>query len=164
MPLQQICEPLQLFGAGRLSGRLSSGVVPHTPAALQVAAKHFGGAGQLAGVKHWTQMPAALQNGVAVPTQFWHCTPLMPQLSLSLTWQVPTFPGPAEQQPFGQLWAVQTHCPWPLQTVPLGHVMQMLPLKPQLSVVGGEMHGPVSVSQHPFGQLVALQTHCPWAL
>ena len=50
------------------------------------------------------------------------------------------------------------------QTGGVGHAKQITPFVPQLSIVGGVMHGPVAVSQHPFGQLVLLQTHWPCPL
>ena len=50
------------------------------------------------------------------------------------------------------------------QTAGVGQAMQITPFVPQLSIVGGAMHGPVAVSQQPLGQLVLLQTHCPWPL
>ena len=40
---------------------------------------------------------------------------------------VPTLFGPAEQQPVGQVAAVQMHCPAPLQVVPAGQVVTQVP-------------------------------------
>jgi hypothetical protein len=87
----------------------------------------------------------------------------VPQVAFELVWQVPGFPGPLEQQPLGQLAALQTHC-WLTQACPLGHATQIAPLSPQLSLAVPGRHGPVAVSQQPSGQLVALQTHCPLSL
>jgi hypothetical protein len=177
---------------------------------VHVATLQVGGVGQLAGVKQATHMPLALQNGVLLG-QSMHCTPLMPQVSFPLVWHVPTFPGPLEQQPLGQLAAVQTqspltqtlpaghavHCsppipqvvfelvwhvpglPGPLeqqpvgqlaalqtqspstQLFPAGQAKQISPPSPQLSLVFPAKQGPVGVSQQPFGQPVALQTQLP---
>ena len=90
-----------------------------------------------------------LQASQSVVSQVSHCTPPVPHaLSDVPARQVPTLPGPAVQHPVGQLWAVQMHCPCPLQTVPAGQVLTHCPCPLQV------------------WQLAALQvlTHCPCPL
>lgn len=135
--------------------------MPQTPA-VQVATLHVGGVGQLAGVKHATQTPLALQKG-ALLGQSTHWTPPTPQVSFPLVWHVPTFPGPLEQQPPEQLCAVQTQIPDALHASPSGQSMHWTPLMPQLvSELVRQMPGlPGPFEQQPFGQLSALQTQTP---
>jgi hypothetical protein len=89
-------------------------VVLHVPLALQTAVWQ-GPAGQSAAVRHATQTPCAVQNGV-LPAQGLQATPPMPQWLAVLVWQTPL----ASQQPLGQLVALHgvTHLPlwqiWPL--------------------------------------------------
>ena len=140
MPLQQICEPLQLFGAGRLSGWLFSAVVPHTPAALQVATKHFGGVGQST-----------------------HCAPPTPHVSIVLVWHVPATPGPLEQHPLGQLAALQTQSPL-TQLFPAGQAVHCSPPVPHVVLLldWQTPATPGPFEQHPLGQLAALHTQSPF--
>jgi hypothetical protein len=156
-PLQQM-SPFAAKQPGVFSS--CAGLVSQTPA-MQVAIWQVGGVGQFAGVKHATQTPLALQNGVPLG-QSTHRTPPMPQVSFPLVWQVPTFPGPLEQQPLGQLAAVQTQSPL-TQAFPVGHAVHCSPPVPQvvLELVWHVPATPGPFEQHPLGQLAAVQTQSP---
>lgn len=57
-----------------------------------------------------------------------HFTPPVPQVVLVLVLQTPTFPGPFEQHPVGQVVALQMQpVPFALQVVPVGQVPQEPP-------------------------------------
>jgi hypothetical protein len=67
-------------------------------------------------------------------------------------------------RPLGQLVALQAHCCWLLQTVPLGQVTHWAPPEPQTSLLvpGTQTPGlPGPLAQQPSGQLCASQTHRP---
>ncbi len=75
-----------------------------------------------------TQVPLTQAFSLATQSTVWsHGTPFAPQDLSELAWHVPGCPGPLEQQPFGQLAAVQTQVP-STQAVPAGQSTQRTPL------------------------------------
>jgi hypothetical protein len=83
--------------------------------------------GQNCGVQ--AQKPSAL-HGAPVGHAL-HCAPPVPHVSFVFGSQVPAFPGPSEQQSFGQLSAVQRQAvKSALQTVPGGQVFGHVPPHP----------------------------------
>ncbi len=66
----------------------------------------------------------------------------------------------ASQQPFGHVWASQTHCPCALHSWPLAHVAHAAPPVPHAAALGVVTQFP-EASQHPFGHEVASHAHLP---
>jgi hypothetical protein len=94
---------------------VSGSQAPGLPGPLEQHRKHH--------VPLQTQTP--LTQAFSLATQSAHCTPFTPQDLSALAWHVPGCPGPLEQQPFGQLAALQTQTSF-AQTAPAG---QQAPLQ-----------------------------------